>query len=73
MLLAICGGCFLFAVSYTHLDVYKRQGKYGVIHVIEAANDTDALVAGGCKIATPTGVVGSQGPAYPFWSGRDSM
>ena len=30
----------------------------GAIHVIEAANDADALVTGGCKIATPTGVVG---------------
>jgi len=24
----------------------------------------DALVAGGCKIATPTGVVAGKGPAY---------
>lgn len=34
-----------------------------VIHVIEAANDADALVTGGCKIATPRGVVGGKGPA----------
>lgn len=39
-------------------------GKYGIIQVIEAADDTDALVPGGCKIAKPTGVENKQGPAY---------
>ena len=56
--------CSLQIKDGSYIAFVTAAGKYGVIHVIEAANDTDALVAGGCKIATPTGVVGSQGPAY---------
>ena len=56
--------CSLQIKDGTYIAFVTEAGKYGVIHVIEAANDMDALVAGGCKIATPTGVVGSQGPAY---------
>ena len=56
--------CSLQIKDGSYIAFVTAAGKYGVIHVIEAANDMDALVAGGCKIATPTGVVGSQGPAY---------
>ena len=56
--------CSLQIKDNTYIAFVTAAGKYGVIHVIEAANDADALVTGGCKIATPTGVVGGKGPAY---------
>lgn len=48
----------------SYISFVTGTGKYGIIQVIEAADDTDALVPGGCKIAKPTGVENKQGPAY---------
>lgn len=56
--------CSLQIKDNTYIAFVTAAGKYGIIHVIEAANDIDALVPGGCKIATPAGVVDGKGPAY---------
>ncbi len=48
----------------SYISFVTEAGKYGIIYVVEAADDTDALVAGGCKIAKPTGVENKKGPAY---------
>ena len=54
--------CAVQIEDNTYIAFVTAAGKYGIIHVIEAADDTDALVAGGSKIANPTGV--TAGPAY---------
>ena len=42
-----CGMACYFAVSYTHLDVYKRQGGYAVQHLRQCWAASDAhLLAG---------------------------
>ena len=39
--------CSLQIKDNTYIAFVTAAGKYGVIHVIEAANDADALVTGG--------------------------